>query len=537
MHDLNPRVFERLTRRATRVICLDADLSNEEIEIMKSLRSDFIVINNTFQQQKDDKVVLFDEKMKLMAEVYDMLRAGKRLWISSTMSAPRTEALHAMLTKAGFKGECVTKDTSEAMKQDTAKNINIALADLDYFIHTPTISVGIDYNVKDHVDYVVGIFSTHSTVDVETCIQMMRRVGHVKSKTYLVYADACIDNNLPTTAPEIKNWICNQLDLVTGKVKVSSALKLELDDDNELVIPDDLYHRLYCHVTAKKHLSMNGFRSRFIQRMTGAGCVVTGNGGSPPDDHPTMDSLREAEKNATSALHQAIADADPISPDEFERLSRGAQELSAEQRASVYKFAVMQTYDVQEHSIVTEEWVKKYDNRHEKECYKNLKALSRSCGASLQSCLKVVRQHEELGLDYSLRGATSAEAHSKLERSQFVKLEYVVDILETCGFMDAFATNEVLAEDLKSRIDGVWSGLESKMSQICTTLKKKRPMHNNWTFKNKLTFINTVLFPVIGATIATPILNKRITKYHLVHGSSVGSDPHSPLTQRLRREQ
>ncbi|KAG0364661.1 hypothetical protein BGX24_004509, partial [Mortierella sp. AD032] len=64
MHNLNLQVFERLIRRATRVIALDADLCDEEVEIMKSLRirGDFIVWNNTFQQQKDDNVVLFSSK-------------------------------------------------------------------------------------------------------------------------------------------------------------------------------------------------------------------------------------------------------------------------------------------------------------------------------------------------------------------------------------------------------------------------------------------------------------------------------------------
>lgn len=67
------------------------------------------------------------------------------------------------------------------------------------------------------MDYVVGIFSTLSEVDIETCMQMMRRVRHIMSKTYLVHADAAI-NEITATAPEVKDWICNQLDIVTGKV-------------------------------------------------------------------------------------------------------------------------------------------------------------------------------------------------------------------------------------------------------------------------------------------------------------------------------
>lgn len=168
----------------------------------------------------------------------DLLQAGKCLFISSTTSAKSTEALHSLLTKAGYKGVCVTKNTEESMKRDIGKNINTIMADLNYFIHTPTISVGVDYNVKDHVDYVVGIFDTHSEVDVETSIQMMRRVRYVKSKTYLVYADAAT-SNLPTTIQGIKDWICNQHGLVTGKVRGSPMLRLRFDNAKNLMIPDD----------------------------------------------------------------------------------------------------------------------------------------------------------------------------------------------------------------------------------------------------------------------------------------------------------
>ncbi|KAG0376618.1 hypothetical protein BGX24_007476 [Mortierella sp. AD032] len=289
------------------------------------------------------------------------------------------------------------------------------MANLDYFIHTPTISVGVDYNVKDHIDYVVGIFDTHSEVDVETC-----------------------------------------------KVEGSPILKFRFDNAENLVIPDDLYHRMYCHVLAKNYLSMNGFRSRLIQRMTRAGCVVKGKSDQLPPDSPVIADLKEKEVEITVALHRQIACADPISVAEFEELSFGAQELSAAQRAPVHKFALMRTYDVQDHSIVTKEWVEMYDKAREKEATRT----SKLCLPTLDSLCN------QLGLAYSLRGATSAEAHSKLERSQFVKLGYVVDILLACGFEDPFATIEVPVEDLKSRVDGIWAELDSKMTQICTTLKK-----------------------------------------------------------------
>ncbi|KAG0278182.1 hypothetical protein BGZ95_004531 [Linnemannia exigua] len=189
----------------------------------------------------------------------------------------------------------------------------------------------------------------------------------------------------------------------------------------------------------------------------------------------------------------------------------------------MHKFALMRSYGVQDHSIVTSEWVGVFDKADEKEWSKNLTALSRKGGVSLKSCLALVKQCEDIGLDNSLRALTTAEAHSGIDSTQFVKLDYAVGILSACGFEDTFATNKVLAEDLKSRIDEIWgwAGLERNMSQICTTLKKRRPRSSNWTFKTKLAFINTVLHAVLGARISGT--NSHKSRYRLNHTSSVGT--------------
>ncbi|KAK3823816.1 MAG: hypothetical protein J3R72DRAFT_497082 [Linnemannia gamsii] len=175
-HGLNLLFFDMLIRT---VICLDADVTDTEVDIMKSLRSEFHVINNTFQQ-KDDKVVLFDPQEVLIIKVHEFMQPRKHIWISTTIN---------------------------------------------------------------HVDYVVGIFSTHSGVDVETCIQMMRRVRHNKSKTYLVHADATTNKKLPATAQ----------------------------------------------------------KSRAGSEMTRAGCVVTGEEGRLPKNYPVITSLRQEEKAIASA--------------------------------------------------------------------------------------------------------------------------------------------------------------------------------------------------------------------------------------------
>ncbi|KAI1287892.1 hypothetical protein EDD11_010162 [Mortierella claussenii] len=269
---------------------------------------------------------------------------------------------------------------------------------------------------------------------------------------------------------------------------------------------------------------MNGFRSRLIQRMTHAGCIVTGNASKLPKDSTIVADLKKEESEIEVASHRQIAGAVLISPDKFEELSRGTRELDAEQRVSVHKFALMRTFDVHDHSTVTQEWIKTYDNPHEKECYKNLSILSCSSGPSLRLFLQAVQERDDLAIDYSLQGSTTAEAYSKLERSQFAKLGYVFEILTACGLETVFATNEVAAEGLKRRIDTAWAGLESMMAQICTILKMRNPRSSVWTFKNKA---RVPLYSPGKSEIVSA--NKRRTTYHLEHYSSVGSAEDSPL--------
>ncbi|KAF9182558.1 hypothetical protein BGZ51_004678 [Haplosporangium sp. Z 767] len=169
MHDMNNQFLREFIKGISRVICLDADLSNEAVQLLKSLRSDVI----------------------------DLLHDGKRVWISSTLSADNTEKLHLQLQKEGFHGMRVTANTLASDKRNIIKNINTLIDNHDYFIHASTISVDIDYNVEGHFDYAVGFFSAHSRVTAGTYRQMMQHVMHVKCKTYLVHAEGTT-NDLAT---------------------------------------------------------------------------------------------------------------------------------------------------------------------------------------------------------------------------------------------------------------------------------------------------------------------------------------------------
>ncbi|KAF9344332.1 hypothetical protein BGX26_004516 [Mortierella sp. AD094] len=488
-HDLNNEMLPEFIQGVSRVICLDADLTNEEVQLVMTLRDDVHVIHNTFKPQDGGKVLLYESESLLMQDMHDLFGNKKRMWISSTLSANSTESLHRQLEDEGFRGMCVTSKTSEDDKRDIAQNINTIMADLDYFIHTPTISVGIDFNVEDQIGYVVGIFPTQSGVNVETYRQMLRRVRHVKSKTYLVYTDAAT-NNLPTTTEAVNSWISNQGNIVTGNIHTLqvSGLRLRAKYGGGLSLPDSFYSRLFIYVHIKRNLSKNGFRQRFVQQMLDVGCEIIGVQGHAAKGNSFLKSRKEKLTIIKREEHEQIANANCLTQEDFDRLYR-ASEITASDRSAVTKYLLMKAYDITAPEIVDSQWVQKYNNEKEKSVYKNLRALSMAGGVNLQAGLNALRQQEQISLSFCISNGRLCQIPHKLKDSRYVKLKYAVDILIPCGFTSLLPSNTVTVYVLHVGINAIWGNISEEMSNICTTLEKPMPVRHDWQFRNKLDFL------------------------------------------------
>lgn len=139
-HDYNNQMLREFIKGVSRVICLDADLTDRDVKLVKSLRDDVHVIHNTFKPQAGHRVVMHKNKKSLISKLVDLLHRKKRIWISSTLSAECTETLHKQLEEAGFYGKCVTSLTDDIEKRAISENINTVIASCQYLsIHQPSV--------------------------------------------------------------------------------------------------------------------------------------------------------------------------------------------------------------------------------------------------------------------------------------------------------------------------------------------------------------------------------------------------------------
>ncbi|KAK3846356.1 MAG: origin of replication binding protein-domain-containing protein [Linnemannia gamsii] len=491
-HDYNNQILREFIKGVSRVICLDADLTDRDVQLVKGLRNDVHVIHNTFKPQEGHRVVMYEKKSSLVSKT-----------------------LHQQLSDAGFHGKCVTSLTDDKDKRAISEDINTIIASCDYFIHTPTISVGIDCNVEECVDYVVGFFSTKSQVNVETCRQMMRRVRHVRSKKYLVHVDQRT-NSQPTTVEAVHGWIKKQADMLMGGRDLE-GLRLNIGYGGNFSLPEGFYSHLWTNVRIKRNLSVNGFMQRFIQQMLDAGCTVQGENGAI-----STDQILKSETEILDAIKKEqqmqVANAQDLTYEEFSKLCE-VRELTLPEKHAMSKYRLMTTYNIDDPSIITPDFVALYDNDREKRIYSNLCALSTR---AMQDGLDSVRQKEYMSLAFSIENGYDTRVPHKLDESQHNQLKYAVDILTACGFSEVFSNVTVPAKVFKETIDHLWETGKDGLQSMCTTLGLKMPTSKNMTFKNKKGFLSDrVLFEVLGVKIISA--NKRRTEYRLVHYSNVGS--------------
>ncbi|KAF8980727.1 hypothetical protein BGZ46_003764 [Entomortierella lignicola] len=304
-HKANNDILRDFIEVSKRVIALDADLTDRDVQVVKELRDDVHVIHNTFKPQQGDLVSLYENEATLKLRVINLVKSGKKVWICSTQKAEDAESLHAELKDMGFTGMCITANSLELEKGTFARDINKIVPTLDYFIHTPTITVGLDCNVP-HFGCVAGFFMSQSKVIVETCRQMLRRVRHVKE--YLIYISNST-NNLPTTHDEIVKYLCSQEVQIEGCVLDTNGFPFDLKVGQEPRVKHDvgdIYYTIFINMLIKKHLSMNDFLQRFITQMARVGCRVVGLSDQPEDLNITK-SLKQKAAILLQAKYTGIS--------------------------------------------------------------------------------------------------------------------------------------------------------------------------------------------------------------------------------------
>jgi len=320
------RVYQHLKalmRKAGRVTCMDANLSQTTVEWFARLMglpvSEVEVIENTWHESAL-RAEVFWKPAVWTTLVHQDVAVGLNLMVNTNNKA-EAEDLAAVLQRMypSLKLLLVTRDTLHDAQAILDEPGCPGFSDYQVVISTPAISTGVSID-GDHFDRVYALGDAGITMATDF-VQQVRRVRTPREGLLRV----CLMNGSAWRPEEPAKMFANELGLVE---ELTLRINEACDGIHEV---DREYAELHCDITALRNRSLNAFPMHVLQLLRDEGIpVVDGRGVRPNPEHRGQQRLERTERKESAVTR--VVDAPEVSALDLEVL-RDKARPTPEERA------------------------------------------------------------------------------------------------------------------------------------------------------------------------------------------------------------
>jgi hypothetical protein len=202
-------------READHVYILDADLSvrcmNFYKNIMELKEDDYQLIVNDYKPYKDYTLVCMKYDHWLVRIMRDVAE-GKRLVVPMASNA-KAKDLYSKITMdhPTKKVLLIHKETSDEDKLEKLVNVNSTWKDYDIVIYTPSVCMGVSFDITGHFDRIYA-YGCHMSLGAQEFCQMIHRVRDpIEKKIYVSmdYYKEYVKEEDTLTYPEVEEMMCS----------------------------------------------------------------------------------------------------------------------------------------------------------------------------------------------------------------------------------------------------------------------------------------------------------------------------------------
>ena len=497
--------FETLLEHSTRLIALDADLTNQDSDFLRQFRTDndknkddgFVVVHNKFKSSHAKQFYEFGKGTRAYAQMLDDIKAGKKVFVPNTRSKEWNEQL---LKKVKEMGKSVrlyyAKNSNDDEVNSELENVNDNWMDYDVIINT-SISAGVNFTPR-HFDKLYGFFC--SITHVRMMRQMLMRVRNLKENTMIISL-LQMPCNEPTTPEEIHENLVENATMAMEQ-DLSKITLYKKDKDRKLVIEENKLYKLWLQNQASLNYDKQNFIVEFLRQEREAGVKRS-------DIHSLM--MTKAENQSAKMIQVDMKKGMEIIKDENCELVAKAVDIFYQEAEAIEntmkKFPITQDewhklikYKLRTHynhrGPIDGPWVKLYSSKKNKAIYNNLEIIKRGLDKFHEAEINCNERHE-----HKNRGSSLISNKMKTP-----ELLLTLELPKLLGFNDY--NEKVIIGDLKKNINDNIEELETQVNKLCTVhnhRKDRRPKVKTWTnargLRPCLTFINSCLERTYGSTI------------------------------------
>ena len=208
-HIQNLDMFENLLNQSTKILCMDAFISNRTLNVLKNMNKKFSYYNYTKELEKRTAIE-YPQKNILKNKLIKELEQNKKVYFFCSSRGKLTDYFLPDITSK-FPNKKIIEYHSKKSSIDF-NNINDEWSDADLVVVTCTVTVGCNYDVPNMFNSIFVYASACSRNLVRDIFQSCYRVRHIIDKKMYFCLDTRHNGiNLPTNINEITEIINNKV--------------------------------------------------------------------------------------------------------------------------------------------------------------------------------------------------------------------------------------------------------------------------------------------------------------------------------------
>jgi hypothetical protein len=180
------KTFERLIRDASKVLCLDAFLTNRTLNMLQALRGEVkLIINTTLPYDK--KCIEFDNENEFFRTVRKRIVNDKKKMVSIWGTVKAAVPFHETLKRDGISNELYHKTSDSKIKARDMADVNTYWADKQCIGYTGTITVGINYTNPESKFNQMSLYASAWGPGARDYAQALHRAREITDNELLLF--------------------------------------------------------------------------------------------------------------------------------------------------------------------------------------------------------------------------------------------------------------------------------------------------------------------------------------------------------------
>jgi hypothetical protein len=416
--------FEYMVSNSKHTYILDADLSDRCLNYYSNVidcnQNDIYIIQNDFKAYSEYEL-LCCQYSTWARQILLKLEDNKRLAIamaSNSKAKDLAEYINQKFQSENKKVLLINREMSESEKRSLLQNVNSNWNKYDVVIYTPSVCMGVSFDIESYFDYIFA-YGCHESLGSQEWCQMIHRVRSPVNKQIYVAIDKYNPYNESDdiiSYGDVERLLCSDYYLTHYDLHtniIPKKMKKDEKNEREIVYPykDEPIYDLYIRncqeiIENKLNFTASFFGYAKFKEYKMSFLPET------PEDIEISKELKEIkeerEEEEKDKLIEGIKNAPIIDSDTYkEKVKQRDEFITEEDKYAMHKHRIIKCYhldkktDEEINTILDDEFIDKYHSRDMMKWYNNLTAIMNTDNQKTEEKLNILKENEKFISSYS----------------------------------------------------------------------------------------------------------------------------------------